>query len=115
MNFDRNTIIGFVVLALLFFGYFYYTSQEQQAYQKEKKRQDSIAAAKAPKPNPVIVAADSARFDTMQRLQKAGGFGDAIIGTEAIVSVENEFIRVNFTNKGGQPKSVEIKGFKAPD
>ncbi len=29
MNFDRNTVIGFVVLAALFFGYFYYNNKEQ--------------------------------------------------------------------------------------
>ncbi|WP_226999087.1 membrane protein insertase YidC [Flavisolibacter tropicus] len=36
-------------------------------------------------------------------------------GTETIIPVENEFIRVGFTNKGGQPKWVELKEFKAPD
>lgn len=115
MNFDRNTVIGFVVLALLFFGYFYYTSQEQQAYQKEKARQDSIAAASKPKPNPIAIKQDSARLDSQNRQKMAGGFGDAINGKETIAIVENELIKVGFTNKGGQPKWVEIKGFKAPD
>ena len=115
MNFDRNTVIGFVVLALLFFGYFYYTNQEQQAYQKEKARIDSIEAAKRPKQNPAALAPDSARFDSLQRQQQAGGFSAAAFGAETIIPVENEFIRVGFTNKGGQPKWVELKGFKAPD
>ena len=43
MKFDRNTVIGFVVLAALFFGYFYYTNKEQATYKKEKARIDSIA------------------------------------------------------------------------
>ena len=34
MKFDRNTVIGFVILAALFFGYFFYTNQEQTAYQE---------------------------------------------------------------------------------
>jgi YidC/Oxa1 family membrane protein insertase len=114
MNFDRNTVIGFVVLALLFFGYFYYTNQEQQAYQKEKARLDSIARAKQPKTNPTQIARDSNRLDA-QRLQEAGGFGHVTAGTETIIPVENEVMRVGFTNKGGQPKWVELKGFKAPD
>ena len=33
---DRNTVIGFVLLALLFFGYFYYTSQGQIGFGKTK-------------------------------------------------------------------------------
>ena len=115
MNFDRNTVIGFVVLAVLFFGYFFYTNQEQQAYQKEKARIDSIEAVKKPKTIPAQLAKDSARLDSFQRQQQAGNFADAANGTETIIPVENEYIRVGFTNKGGQPKWVELKGFKAPD
>jgi YidC/Oxa1 family membrane protein insertase len=33
MGMDRNTVIGFVLLALLFFGYFYYTSQGEKAFE----------------------------------------------------------------------------------
>ena len=36
MKFDRNTVIGFVVLAGLFFGYFYFTNKQQKDYQKQK-------------------------------------------------------------------------------
>ena len=40
---DRNSIIGFMLLALLFFGYFYYTKQGQLTYEKEQQHiQDSI-------------------------------------------------------------------------
>ena len=45
MNFDRNTVIGFVLLALLFFGFFYFTNQEQARVLKNKAIQDSIAKA----------------------------------------------------------------------
>ena len=33
---DRNTVIGFVLLALLFFGYFYYTQPGQAGFGKRK-------------------------------------------------------------------------------
>ena len=36
MNLDRNTVIGFIVLALLFVGYFFYNSKEQQVISKNK-------------------------------------------------------------------------------
>ena len=51
MNFDRNTVLGFVILALLFFGYFYFTSKEQAAVRKNKAIQDSIANVNKPKPD----------------------------------------------------------------
>ena len=37
MKFDRNTVIGFVVLAGLFFGYFYFTNKQQAEFRKTKK------------------------------------------------------------------------------
>ncbi len=49
MNFDRNTVMGFIVLALLFGGYFWWTSKEQAAARAERARQDSITRANVPK------------------------------------------------------------------
>ena len=49
MNFDKNTIIGFVLLMILLFGYIFVTNQQQAAYMKEKHIKDSIANACNPK------------------------------------------------------------------
>ena len=75
MNFDRNTVIGFVALAVLFIGYFFYTTREQQAYQREKAKQDSIIAAQKPKIDTSITRADALAADSFQRVKTAGGFG----------------------------------------
>ena len=115
MNFDRNTIIGFIALAVLFIGYFFYTTKEQQAYQMAKARQDSIAAAQKPKPDTAALVRDSLAADSAARFDAAGGFNNNIAGTEQLTTVENELVRIAFTNKGGQPKWVELKHFKAPD
>src|SRR5215204_5712550 len=42
MKFERNTVIGFVLLAILFFGYFWFNSQEQNRQLAWKKEQDRI-------------------------------------------------------------------------
>jgi YidC/Oxa1 family membrane protein insertase len=115
MNFDRNTVIGFVVLAVLFFGYFYFNNKEQLAYQKEKARQDSITNAHRPKPSPAAMSADSSAADSLQRQAVGGDFGQEVAGTEQLTSVETNLLKVVFTNKGGQPKYVELKKFKGPD
>ena len=115
MNFDRNTIIGFIVLALLFFGFFYYNNQQQLAYEKQKAHQDSILNANKPKPNPSGVKADSTRADSMQRASQAGDFASAVNGSEQITTVENSVFKIGFTNKGGQPRFVELKKYKGPD
>ncbi len=115
MNFDRNTIIGFIILAILFVGYFFYTSKEQQAYQRYKAQQDSIANLNKPKTDTVAFRQDSLRADSIAAITKSGGFVEAAKGEEQLTIVENKLFKVAFTNKGGQPKWVELNNFKAPD
>ncbi|MEP7372629.1 MAG: membrane protein insertase YidC [Chitinophagaceae bacterium] len=113
MKFDRNTVIGFVILAALFFGYFFYTNQEQAAYKKEKARIDSIANANKPKPDPLAQKIDSARADTANKIANAGDF--PAIGNEQLLEVKNQLFTIAFTNKGGQPKWIELSKFKNMD
>ena len=53
--------------------------------------------------------------DSLNRISSAGDFLQVTNGTEALTYVENDLIKVAFTNKGGQPKWVELENFKAPD
>ena len=47
MNTDKNTVIGFVLLAGLFFTYFWYTNKQQTEAQAYKQRyDDSVALVK---------------------------------------------------------------------
>lgn len=119
MKFDRNIVIGFVLLGLLFFGYFFYNNQEQKNFAKQKQMEDSIARANAPKPpklDPQTQKADSTRRDSMDKLAKEGTlFKGATGGTEQTVYVSNEVFTVAFSTKGGQPKWVELKKFKNMD
>ena len=115
MNFDRNTVIGFVVLAALFFGYFYYNSQEQASYKKEQARIDSIANANKLKPDTLAQKIDSVKADSIGKITNAGDFQTAANGTEQLIPVETDLFKIVFTNKGAQPKSIELKKFKNMD
>lgn len=117
MKADKNTIIGFVLLGVLFFGYFWYNNKTYQAQAKEQQRiKDSIARVEAAKITPAQKAQsikDSVRMDSANR---AGlGFQGAGLGAEQLVSVENELMKVTFTNKGGRVKFVQLKKFKSFD
>ncbi|RYY59978.1 MAG: membrane protein insertase YidC [Chitinophagaceae bacterium] len=115
MKFDRNTVLGFVVLGLLFFGYFYFNNKEQAAYLKEKERVDSIALANQPKPDTLAFKKDSLRADSSNRQIRSGYFQSAINGSEQLVYLENDLFRIAFTTKGGQPKWIELKKYKNMD
>ena len=123
MKFERNTVIGFVLLAILFFGYFWFNSQEQNRQLAWKKEQDRIKFVQ----DSTKRAQDSiARFKNPQQQQVPGlqpaptaadsiGFFQALNGTESTTPVETDLLKIIFSNKGGQPQSVELKKFKAPD
>lgn len=115
MNFDRNTIIGFVVLAILLIGYFYYTSSEQAAFRKQKAIEDSIANANRPNPDTSFQKIDSTRADSLRKVTTTGAFYDTTNIEEELIIAENNLIKIAFTNKGGQPKWVELKNFKDQD
>ncbi|MFV0605098.1 MAG: membrane protein insertase YidC [Niabella sp.] len=112
MNFDRNTIIGFALLAVLFFFYFYYNNQQQAAYQKEQALKDSIQNALKPQVDTTAMRIDSIKADSQKHVVQAGGFVNAASGTEELVFAENDLFKIAFTNKGGQPKYVELKKYK---
>ena len=114
MKFDRNTVIGFVLLALLFFGFFYFNNQEQRRLAKNKAIQDSIAKANQPKPKADTSSQkiNPSLPDTVETITAVGQIEKSKTGTEQVVTLENDLIKVSFTNKGGQVKSVELKNFK---
>lgn len=107
MNMDRNTVIGFVLLALLLFVYLFIStknSRELQAKQQEKT--DSIARVQR--------VQDSIRIanDTTAKVTAAVDSNQlATRGVEELTVVENEVVKIGFTNKGGQPKQVELKSY----
>jgi len=117
MNFDRNTVIGFVVLAVLFFGYFYFINKEQAALRQKKAIADSIANSQEPKPAQDTIAqkAMAVKNDSIARVSAAGLYQHAATGPEVIDTVENEVFTIAFTNKGAQPLWVELKKFKNRD
>ncbi len=106
MNFDRNTITGFIILAILFLGYFFYTSKEQQAYKQSKARQDSIANVNKPKVDTIARIKDSIKTDSFKKVVNAGGFQQSTNGTEQITIVENNLFKKHF--KGPDSNNVKL-------
>lgn len=127
---DKKTLLGFVVLALVFVGFAYLNGKEQKRYQEElaayNAYQDSVKAATMPE-----VVVDST---TVERVGDAATVTDApmteaesayarrveLLGEElataevaeaAEFEVENEVMKLTFTTRGGQIKAVELKEY----
>lgn len=112
MKFDRNTVIGFALLALLFFFYFFYNSKQQKEALAEQSKQDSIAKAMQPKLDSTAIRLEAQKADSQLQVTKAGRFLQAANGKEELVFAENSVFKIAFSNKGGQPKYVELKKYK---
>ncbi|RAI99439.1 YidC/Oxa1 family membrane protein insertase [Chitinophaga skermanii] len=113
---DRNTIIGLVCIIGLAVGYFFYQSNQQQTAQLEKQRQDSIANLNKPKEQIAPVATlPSGGIDSTKLNSEYGAFAAAATGTEQTQVLENDDLKITFSNKGGAPASVELKKYKTYD
>ncbi|MBI2730076.1 MAG: membrane protein insertase YidC [Sphingobacteriales bacterium] len=116
MGFDKNTVIGFVLLMGLLFGYLYFANRGQSAAREQAKRvEDSIRKARAVNVDSAKVKEEIKKQDSLQQVQTAGGFTGAGTGTEKLTVVETDLLKITFTNKGGQPKVVELKKYKKWD
>lgn len=109
MNMDRNTVIGFVLLALLLFVYLFISTKNSRELQaKQQQKTDSIARVQRVKDSIAIANDTTARLTTAVDSNQL-----ANRGVEEFTVVENEVVRISFTNKGGQPKQVELKNYKS--
>ena len=115
MGMDRNTVIGFVLIGMLLIGMFYFNSKGNQAYLAEQKRVSDSIAKTRPKVDTIALQRDSLTADTMRKRQSAGGFRATLNQPEQLTVIENEVMKVTFTNKGAQPKKVELKKYKTHD
>jgi len=129
---DRNTTIGFILIAAILVGYGYFSrpTDEEIAQQKiELLKADSLQQVKleqeaALKVQEVTtIAADTApsiiQFDSVQVAakqmvleQQFGVFAPAAEGTEETLVVENDLFTITFSNKGAIVNDVVLKDYK---
>lgn len=105
---DRNTVIGFCLLAVLLFLYLFLSTKSTQDLQQQKIRiQDSLTQVKSIHDS-LYALKDTTSFQPDSNKRVA-------VATEQLVTIENKVFRIIFTNKGGQPKSVELKNYRSAD
>jgi YidC/Oxa1 family membrane protein insertase len=114
MGMDRNTIIGFVLLGVLLFTYLFTATKNNQQLEKQRLREaDSVAAIKRQQ-EALHVTQDSVKVKVASG-DSLTGFNKAIGGTEKLLTVENDLLKIVFSNRGGQPREVILKRFKLYD
>lgn len=110
---DRNSVIGFVLLGILLFIYLFLNTKNSHELEAQRKHEaDSIAVVKAHQAA-VARAKDTATVAALP--VDTTGFNGGLTGTEQLVTLENDLIKVVLSSKGGQPVDVQLKKFKNYD
>ncbi len=107
---DRNTLIGLVLIFGILAGSFYLMKPSEQELKQEQKLQDSIKRAK----EGLTPLADTLKANTPTVIDSSAvlgqPFGAGRLGQEQVLTLENEKIIAKISSKGGQIKSVQLKG-----
>jgi len=107
---DKNTIIGWVLIALVFIGFMIYSNHqavEQAEQAKLKHTQDSIIQQKADSVNAIEDKKAAEKLKT-EVTDSSNVFFAAHQGKEGETVIQNELLKVTISNKGGQIKRAEI-------
>lgn len=108
---DKNTIIGFILIVLIFVGFSVFETGRAKKNAELQAQADSIALAMNP-----VKDMPEAMEEVPDSQQNGAIFKDTTIqkayNAEAqTVSIENNKIKVEFTTKGAQPYSVQVKDY----
>ena len=122
---DKNTILGFVLIALIVLGFSQLNKKSDKEIAAEKRYNDSIAFVEQNKVAPAgtvakaVVSKDSlAVNDTTSKATSTDVFGDfspASQGVEKFYTLENELVKITLSNKGGRIYSVQLKKYSTRD
>ena len=116
---DKNSITGFVLIALLIFGFSWYNQknvEETGAWNQEKETVtalEDIAGQMSQDANYAeIKAASDISVDSAALASQFGAFASSVRGTAQTIALENEVLSLTFSTKGGKIQSALLKDYK---
>ncbi len=128
---DKNSIVGILLIFGILVVFSIMNQPSKEEIEAAKHRQDSIAqvelkkqlqqelelkAAKTNEAKALPADTAAAKEAIIKELKNQFGvFGKASLGEEEFYTVENNLIKIKFTNKGGRIYSVELKNYQTHD
>ena len=114
---NKDTLIGFVLIALVLIGFSWYNQPSAEEIEAARK-QDSIAAAikdNAAKQQKANEEARRAQAEAAAKGDSTALFFSALNGENQSVVLKNEKVELTFDTKGGTISKAIIKGFEDKD
>ncbi|MDR2040134.1 MAG: membrane protein insertase YidC [Bacteroidales bacterium] len=127
---DRNTIIGLVLIFGILFGYYMWSKPSKEEVERIQHKRDSIALVNLKEKERLAEEIRQAEERSLQTINTGekndsvkiqglkdmfGAFAEAAEGETRFITMENDLMKVKFSNKGGRPYSVELKNYKRFD
>jgi YidC/Oxa1 family membrane protein insertase len=106
-NIDKNQAIGLVLISALLIVYFTFFSDSSTKQVKPESEKSTKTISPQNTASLTEIKLDSASLN-----QKFGDLSTLAEGIEQDYTVENEFLKLVFSNKGGKIKSVLLKNYK---
>ena len=112
---DKNTLVGFALIGAVVIGFSIYNRPSQEEMARAKHYQDSIQAiAQKEAAMQEQAAAQQSPAHTIQADSTSLLYG-ASQGTEQLTTLENDLVKVTFTNKGGRVCAAMLKDYNGQD
>lgn len=118
----KNNVIGFSLIALIFIGFYWYNTKVFKEQQKEQSRLDSLAQIERlkyaqevalQKQNDTLTPTLSAQVNvsTPASVYNNTVLDHAAHQEEQFYFLENDLLKIQFSNHGAKPYSVQIKKY----
>ena len=107
---DKNTLVGFLLIGAVLIGFSIWNRPSQEEMERARRYQDSIQAVA--QQEAAKKAAEEAAFQQQALvLDSASLFFSANQGTEEFTTLENNLVKITFSNKGGRVVSAMLKEY----
>ncbi|MBP3680166.1 MAG: membrane protein insertase YidC [Bacteroidaceae bacterium] len=108
---DKNTLVGFILIGAVLIGFSIYNRPSQEEMERARRYQDSIQTI-AQQEAAKLDAEAAAKSTQALTLDSTSLFFGANQGTEQFTTLENNLVKVTFSNKGGRVVSATLKDYK---
>ena len=119
---DKNTVIGLILIVAIFFGFIWLQKPTEEQIAAQKHYNDSVMIAR--EAERLLVAEQQLKSDSVNaqsvdndsvKSAQYGLFANTSKGDTALVEIETELLKLQFSQKGGFLHSAELKKYRTHD
>ncbi|KAA6346279.1 Membrane protein insertase YidC [termite gut metagenome] len=116
MNMDKNTVMGLILIGALLIGFSYFSRPSKDQEVAMRHYNDSVSLLQRQEAE-LKAKSDAALANEKTELgiDSTFLFFDALQGKEQFDDIENDLLRLTFTNKGGRIYSALLKKYEGRD